>query len=160
MPEPTQGRLFDPNPSRDVAYKEPKRPTGKKSGPRAWYMNWGGLFPHPTLDPEGMAVLPEHRRREILYVTQAFADDPTLQATEYHDPSTGKPYPGQNVFKAPEGLYYDPPVIPHSIRYNIPDGIPLRIVRHYGSFSLRFEIEDLTPEERRELRYLFLDLAS
>jgi hypothetical protein len=130
-----------------------KTPRSSK-GPREHYMNWGGWFAHPKEDPDVFYRLPKWRQEEILATMQAFQDDPTLVAFEVHDPATGKAIPGQNVYRPPTHLHQKHEGPPRSFRYNVPNGIPLRIVRAIGMVKLAIEIEDLTPDERRELGYL------
>lgn len=136
-------------------FKSTQEPRRGKHGPREWYMNFGGWFAHPREDPDVFYRLPKWRQEEILATMQAFQTDLTLIAFEIHDPSTGKAVPGQNLYKPPAHLYQRHEGAPSSVKYNIPNGIPLRVARKLGGRALAFEIEDLTPDERRELGYLF-----
>ena len=120
--------------------------------PREYYVNFAGLFPHPTEDIDLFIRLPEWRKREILTTEAAFKKDPTLQAFEIHDLRTGKPYPGQHFYKPPADLYQSIQGPPNSIKYNIPDGVTLTVARKYGARGLRDAVDEY---ERRELGYLF-----
>lgn len=146
MSESNQPGLFE------VSFKEPRRVRGSKSGPREWYMNFGGWFAHPQEDIDVFVRLPKWRQREILTNQAAFKADPTLQAFEIHDIRTGKPIPGQNVYHPPEGIYVSHQGPPRSAKYDIPDGIPLRVAKKFGGTKLRDAIDEA---ERKELGYLF-----
>jgi hypothetical protein len=139
----------------DVSYKEPRRVRGTKSGPREWYLNFGGWFAHPQEDIDVFVRLPRWRQREIRATRAAFHTDPTLISSTIQDVRTGKPIPGQNVYAPPEGLYLSYQGPPNSVKYDIPDGISLDIARKFGSHKLRDEAEKLTSAERKELGYLF-----
>jgi len=117
-------------------------------------VSFAGWFAHPQDDIDIFVRLPKWRQREILTTQAAFRKDPTLIAFPIHDVKVG-PLPGQNVYQPPEGVYlrYEGP--PNSVKYDIPDGIPLNIARKFGSHKLRDEAEKLTPAERKELGYLF-----
>lgn len=128
----------------------PKRQ--KTSGPREWYVNWAGLFAHPTEDIDMFVRLPKWRQREILATQAAFKKDPTLQASKIHNIVLGKSYPGQNVFEPSEDTYKVIQGPPNSIKYNVPDGISLRVVKKFGSTGLRDAVD---AHERKELGYLF-----
>lgn len=136
----------------EVSFKEPKRARGTKSGARELYMNFGGWFAHPQEDIDVFVRLPRWRQREILTTQAAFKADPTLQASEIQDPSTGKPYPNQNVYEPPKGLYQTIIGPPNCVQFNVPDGIPLRVVKKFGSVNLRESVEEY---ERKEFGYLF-----
>ena len=114
----------------EVSYKEPRRVRGSKSGPREWYVSFAGWFAHPQDDIDIFVRLPKWRQREILTTQAAFRKDPTLIAFPIHDVKVG-PLPGQNVYQPPEGVYlrYEGP--PNSVKYDIPDGIPLNIARKF-----------------------------
>jgi len=138
----------------DVSYKEPRRARGTKSGPREWYVNFGGWFPHPHDDIDIFVRLPRWRQREILSTQAAFHRDPTLIASPVHDVKTGV-LPGQNVYCPPEGIYLSIQGPPNSVKYDIPDGISFEVAKKFGSRKLRDEADRLTVAERRELGYLF-----
>src|SRR5579863_375262 len=118
----------------EVAFQE-KVPKGKGKGPRQWYMNSGGWFPHPELDIEGFNDLPKWRQREILETRRIFRDIPGVQAYEIIDPSTMKPYPNQKLaadyyqkLPAVETL----PPIPPAAKFVIPNGISLAEFRRHS----------------------------
>jgi hypothetical protein len=134
--------------------KSVQEPRRGKHGPREWYMNFGGWFSHPQEDIDTFVRLPRWRQKEILTTQAAFKKDPTLRAFAIHDIRTGE-IPGQNVYEAPEGLYLKHEGPPASVKYDIPDGITLTAAKKFGGRKLRNEAELMTPEERRELGYLF-----
>ena len=150
MSDERQAGLF----TRDVAPLYPRK-KAKSSGPREHYVNWGGLFAHPTEDIDVFVRLPRWRQREILSTQAAFKKDPTLQAYELHDMRTGKVCPSQNVFAPPERLYQSIKGQPNSVKYNVPDGIPLSYVKKFGSTLIKEEIDRMDKMERQELGYLF-----
>jgi hypothetical protein len=135
----------------EVSYKEPRRVRGSKSGPREHYMNFGGWFSHPQEDIDTFVRLPRWRQKEILTTQAAIRRDPTLRAFEIHDPSAGKPYPNQNVYELPEGIYLSHQGPPNSVKYNVPDGVTLTVLKKFGSPALRDAVDE---HERKELGYL------
>jgi hypothetical protein len=141
-----QPGLFDLS----IKAQEPRRK--EKGGCREWYMNFGGWFAHPQEDIDVFVRLPRWRQKELLSTQAAFRRDPTLQASEIYDPRTRKLYPDQNIYKPPEGIYVSHQGPPNSVKYNVPDGITLSVVKKFGSSSLRDAAEEA---ERKELGYLF-----
>lgn len=135
-------------------FKSAQEPRRGKNGPREWYMNWGGWFAHPTDDIDVFVRLPKWRQQEIITTGRAFRNDPALQAFEIHDIKTG-PIPGQKLYTPPEGLYIKHDGPPASVKYDVPDDIPFFAAKRLGGRQLRAEAEKLSPQERKELGYLF-----
>jgi len=121
----------------------------RKDLSREHYMAWAGWFAHPQEDIDVFVRLPKWRQQEILATRNAFRKDPTLQSSELHD-VTGR-VPDQEVYTAPVNLYQSILGPPNSIKYNVPDGIPLELVKRLGSRSIKDELDRLTESERREL---------
>lgn len=136
-------------------FKTAQEPRRGKNGPREHYMSFAGWFAHPQEDIDVFVRLPKWRQQEILTTQRAFRADPTLVAFEVHDIKTGKAIPGQNVYQPPEGIYIKHDGPPPAVKYNVLDDIPFYVAKRHGGRKLRAEAEKLSPQERKELGYLF-----
>lgn len=118
----------------ELLFKENAAPRGKKSGPRQWYVNFGGWAPHPQLDIEAFNVLPPRRQREMLECQRIFREVPDVRAYEIIDLKTGKPYPDQ---KLASDYYQKTPnteklsAIPLTVKFTIPNGVSLAEFRRH-----------------------------
>ena len=112
-------------------------------------MVWAGWFAHPQEDIDVFVRLPKWRQKEILTTRNAFRKDSALQSFEMHD-LNGR-IPGQDLYEPPANLYQSIAGPPNSIKYNIPEGIPLELVKRLGSRGVKDELDKLTDGERREL---------
>jgi hypothetical protein len=116
------------------------------------YANCGGWFADPDLDPAMFNNLPAWRRKEILECKRIFREIPGVQAYEIIEPGTWKPYPNQKLaadYYRTEALEPEPsdlPEVPPSIKYTVPNGVPLLNFRmdrvlYTGDTELRSALE-------------------
>lgn len=103
----------------------------RQSGPREWYMNWGGWFAEPNVDPDVFHRLPVVRQKEIVANRKLFDDNPGLRAIACVNLATCLPYPGQKIAKDFAIVVKVKRVIhlPMSRVFNAPKNVPVSFLR-------------------------------